>query len=62
MRALLGASQVNEVYQLIPAPTGPKSSDAYVGTLDVHVSADAALEVFCRGGRVLKVCTESCLL
>ena len=48
--------QVNETFDLVsPSASELKSSRDYAGTVVVHVSAESALEEYCRGCRVLKV-------
>jgi hypothetical protein len=53
--------QIAGTFDLIPpVDTSANASNAYVGAMDVHVSGDAALETYCRGGRTLSVCSPCC--
>jgi hypothetical protein len=48
--------QISGTFDLVqPGVTGPKTSQDYLGTLSLHVSAEPGLEEYCRGSRVLQV-------
>ncbi len=54
--------QISGTFDLVqPSVTGPKSSQDYLGTLSLHVSAEPGLEEYCRGSRVLQVCSQACI-